>query len=241
MKKRKGIVLGALVVLCSCGKQEKAIEFPNVKWSMSLQEVKDALDVTEDDILSCEEQKRSISFSVKEQEIFGETAETVHFGFLNIELGEDKNIRQFDEERQDGDEVLCTVTVIYPKDADIEKVQKEMEKEYGKYKLSSMQEFSFYNATGEEKVSISKYEESDTLKLWGNETIEKAIGEKNVEFFKKNWSYYMPNLDKSQWEEFSQNSHLVTVSMAKDEEYLTVNFNAYNLAVYEEIEEKLQE
>ena len=41
-------------------------------------------------------------------------------------------------------------------------------------------------------------------------------------------------------EEFSRNGHLVTVSMMKEEENQTVNFNGYNLAVYEEIKEELE-
>ena len=52
------------------------------------------------------------------------------------------------------------------------------------------------------------------------------------------WPYYIPNLDESQWEEFLQNGHLVTVSMSKEEENQTVNFDGYNLAVYEEIKEE---
>lgn len=111
-------------------------------------------------------------------------------------------------------------------------------KQYGKYKLSDMQEVSFYNALGEDALSVSEYEESDTLKLWGNETIEKAIGEKDTAFFQENWPYYIPNLDESQWEEFLQKGHLVTVSMSKEEENQTVNFNGYNLAVYEGIKEE---
>ena len=35
-----------------------------------------------------------------------------------------------------------------------------------------------------------------------------------------------------------QNGHLVTVPMSKEEENQTVNFNGYNLAVYEEIKEE---
>ena len=37
-----------------------------------------------------------------------------------------------------------------------------------------------------------------------------------------------------------QNGHLVTVSMSKEEENQTVNFDGYNLAVYEEIKEEYQ-
>lgn len=217
--------------------EKQNLEFPKTEWDMSAEEVLKACGVTKEEADQYEEGGRSIVISLKNQEVFGEKAETVLFGFLNIELGEDKDIRQFDEEELDGDEILCAVTVMYPKDADMEKVQKEMEKQYGKYKLSNMQEFSFYNALGEDALAISEYEESDTLKLWGNETIEKAIGEKDVTLFQENWPYYMPNLDENQWEDFSQNGHLVSVSLVKDGENPMVNFNAYNLAVYEEIEE----
>lgn len=237
MKKKLAFVLGSILLLSSCGQAEEKrnLEFPNTEWDMSAEEVLKACGVTKEEADFYEESNRSIVFSLKKEEIFGETAEAVHFGFLNLELGTDKDIRSFDEEA-DGDEVLCAVAVVYPKDTDMETVQKEMEKQYGKYAISNMQEFSFYNALGEEKLSISEYEESDTLKLWGSETIEKAIGEKDVTLFQENGVYYMPNLDESQWEDFSKNGRLVTISMVKDGENPTVNFNAYNLAVYEEIE-----
>ena len=242
MKKKLVLMLGGVLLLSSCKMPEETqnLEFPKTEWDMSAEDVLKAYGITKEEADYYEESGRSIVISLKNQKVFGEKAETVLFGFLNLELGEDKDISQFEEEELDGDELLCAVTVMYPKDADMEKVQKELEKQYGKYKLSDMQEFSFYNALGEDTLSVSEYEESDTLKLWGDETIENAIGEKDTAFFRENWPYYVPNLDESQWEEFSRNGHLVTVSMAKEEENKTVNFNGYNLAVYEEIKEELE-
>lgn len=238
MKKSIGILLFLLIFCCSCGKQDGILKFPKIEWDMSTEEVMKICDVTKEDTVFYEESNRSTVFSLENQEIFGETAETVQFGFINLQLDETKDIRQFDEEKLGKDEVLCTVSIAYPKDADMEKVQKEMETLYGKYELSKMQEFSFFNPLGEEKLSISEYKESDNLKLWGSETIEKAIEKKDEALFRENWPYYMPNLDESQWEEFSKNGHLVTVSLVKDGENPKINFNAYNLAVYEEIEEE---
>lgn len=48
----------------------------------------------------------------------------------------------------------------------------------------------------------------------------------------------MPNLDDGQWEEFSQNGHLVSAFLRKDGDNPQVSFNAYNLTVYEELEEE---
>lgn len=51
----------------------------------------------------------------------------------------------------------------------------------------------------------------------------------------------MPYLDDGQWEEFSQNGHLVSAFLRKDGDNPQVSFNAYNLAVYEELEEELED
>lgn len=243
MKKKLVYMLGSLLLLSSCQMpgEKQDMEFPKTEWDMSAEDVLKAYGVTKEGADYYEESGRAIAFSLKDQEVFGETAEAVLFGFLNIELGEDKDIRQFDEEELDGDEVLCAVTVMYPQGTDMEKVQKEMEKQYGKYKLSHMQEYAFYNALGEDGLGINEWEESDTFKLWGNETIEKVIGEKDMAVFQEKWSYYMPNLDESQWEKFSQNGHLVSAFLRKDGDNPQVSFNAYNLAVYEEIEEELED
>lgn len=48
----------------------------------------------------------------------------------------------------------------------MEKVQKEMEKQYGKYKLSHMQEYAFYNALGEDGLGINEWGSSHRMDIW---------------------------------------------------------------------------
>ena len=236
-KKGFYVLLFLLIFCCSCGKQDSSLKFPEIEWNMSAEEVMKIYGVAKEDTAFYEESNRSTVFSLKNQEIFGETAETIHFEFINLELDEEKEIQHFDKEKTDKDEVLCAVSIIYPQDADMEKIQRKMEMLYRKYELSKMKEFSFFNPLGEEKLSIFEYKESDTLKLWGSETIEKALEKKDKDLFRENWTYYMTKLDESQWEEFSENGHLVSVSLDKDSENPVISFDAYNLAVYEEIEE----
>lgn len=137
MKKKLVFMLGSVLLLSSCQMpgETQNLEFPKTGWDMSAEDVLKAYGITKEEADYYEESGRSIVISLKNQEVFGEKAETVLFGFLNLELGEDKDIRRFEEE-SDGDEILCAVTAMYPKDADMETVQKEMETSYEKSSIN---------------------------------------------------------------------------------------------------------
>lgn len=89
MKKCIGILGCGLLALRSCG-MSQTLEFPKTSWDMTPEEVLKAYQVKKEDTNLYEEQGRNAAFVLENQEVFGETAQTVMFSFMDMELGEEK-------------------------------------------------------------------------------------------------------------------------------------------------------
>lgn len=242
MKKLTGIVLCAAVCLLSgCDKKEEnaLLEFPDTQWTMSMSEVLDSCKITQEDTALYNDQGRGPSFSVENQEVFGATASAVHYSFINLELGESENLQDFNEETMAGKERLGSVTVIYPAETDGDAVLEELNKKYGTYALPEVTLYSSYTALDSGTLESLTYEESDKVKVWGSDTVDSVIDEKNETFYQENWGVYLKNLNEENWADFSKTGRMVTIVYAENEENVMVHFYGYNLAVYNELTEQL--
>ena len=234
MKKCIGILGCGLLALRSCG-MSQALEFPKTSWDMTPEEVLKEYQVKKEDTNLYEEQGRNAAFVLENQEVFGETAQTVMFSFMDMELGEGEDIQILDEGKEGGEKLLYGVTVIYPQDADMDKVEENMEELYGKKSVSELSVFSAFDVLGSGKLNETEYTETDDRRLWGSETIEKVMdGEENAGFQEK-WISYLPNLQEEQWKEFSEKGRLVTVILEKEGDTPFVKFDGYHQAVYQTI------
>ena len=144
MKKRIAFWGCVLLFLCSCGKTQ-TLNFPKTSWDMTPEEVLEAYQIEQEDTAFYKEQGRSTAFMLENQKVFGEIAQTVTFNFMNMELEEGEDIRIFDEKKENGKRILLEVTVSYPKTADMEQVEENMEKLYGEKALSKMSIFSVFD------------------------------------------------------------------------------------------------
>lgn len=213
MRKRIYITLCMAAIIfsgCAGTQTESLLEFPGIQWDMTMDEVLDACKINLEEAESYDVLERVSSFSVKDYEIFGETASTVEFSFVNLELGEAQNLQEFDAEEMNGQERLVNIWVEYPKDIDRDKVLKEMKKIYGKYALTEIKEFPIFNPLmGNDEMPIAgiTYRESEKIKVWGS---------------------------------FSTEGRMVTAVYSENQagqDNIVIQFDAYNLAVYSEIKE----
>lgn len=234
MKKSIGILGCGLLVLCSCGTSQ-ALEFPKTSWDMTPDKVLEAYQVKQEDTSFYEEQGRNAAFVLENQEIFRETAQTVMFSFMNMELRDGEDIQTFDEGKEEGEKVLYGVTVIYPQDADMDKVEENMEKLYGERPLSELSVFSAFDVLGTGELNETEYTETDERRLWGSETIEKVMDREKSAELQEKWASYLPGLQEEQWKDFSKKGRLVTTILEKDGDTPFVKFDGYNQVVYQAI------
>ncbi len=235
-----------IFVLCSCGNSQESessaedpeLNFPKTTWNMSSPEVMDAYSVTEDDVNGYYSAGRSISFAIPDLEIFGEQSASAHFSFINLSLGASQNMQDFDEASADGKEVLASVTVAYPAGTDMEHVVKEMNQLYGKQSLSEISVFSLYDPLGTNTLYEQQEKETDTQKVWGNDTVASRISPDQLSFFRENWPIYQSNMTEDDWETFSEKGRMVTILCSMDQKTPYIQFEAYNLAVYHELEKR---
>ena len=246
MRKRIYITLCMAAVIfsgCAGTQTDSLLEFPGIQWDMTMDEVLDACKINLEEAENYDVQKRVSSFYVKDYEIFGETASTVEFSFVNLELGEAQNLQEFDSEEMNGQERLVNIWVEYPKDIDRDKVLKEMEKIYGKYALTEIKEFPIFNPLmGNDEMPVAgiTYRESEKIKVWGSGTIGQFIDQEEEAEFKKQWPIYLAYLDERDWESFSTEGRMVTAVYSENQagqDNIVIQFDAYNLAVYSEIKE----
>lgn len=230
------------LLLSSCNSpnpQSKTLEFPQTTWNMNTEDVLQAYDITKDTAQVYTVAGRGTAFAVDNCNVFGEKADSVIFAFMDLKKDSSGNFPEYTEKLPDSDEVLCTVQVIYPADINVDRLLKNMEKEYGKT-VPELTLYPLYQSVASGSLmTVQKYKESDDVKLWTGESINTLIPERESENYKDLWIPYRPNLTKKNWKEFSQNAGAVTIILQKSENSVTLYFDAYNLAVYYELKNQL--
>ena len=241
MKKRCCYVLTLAILLCSCSQAgvPQTPDFPKTQWDMNAEEVMAAWNVTPDEVQNYSSDGRSVSFSLTGCDVFGAQADLVSFSFINLALDESRDIQQFDEATMAGNEVLASVYVLYPEGTDTEQLVSELKEQYGET-LPELTLFPMFNSLGT-GMPAEEVKASDTQLLWGSDTVESQLNSKDVSFFQNNWPIYLPDMATAQdWEHFSQSGRMVTVVCTLDENGPLVQFDAYNLAVYQELAAQLE-
>ena len=66
-----------------------------------------------------------------------------------------------------------------------------------------------------------------------------AVGQADAGFFRENWPIYQTDMKAEDWDNFSRQARFVTIRCVSEEDGPYVQFNAYNLAVYEELKAQL--
>lgn len=192
---------------------------------MTMSEVLNAYEITEKDTSYYDDNN---AFSIKGYELFGEKTSEIIFDFINLKQGDSK---------------LCSISVTYPDNADMNSVLKKMKNLYG----DTVPEISIYDLFQifEDKLNVRKYSATDHLKLWANKkSVLESIPNKGNGQYKDIWKNYQTSLSDENWDTFSQNAKMVTIVWSDNGEFPsieknTLNFNGYNLVVYNEIKSKL--
>lgn len=241
------MVLCGIFLLCACETNEKSrpsdnlpMEFPDTKWDMTMSEVMEAYGITQDDTVSYSDEGRGPFFIVENREVFGQTASSVSFSFINLKMDDTKNLQEFDEEMMSGQEVLNLVNVFYPAGTDMEPVVEELKQRYGEDTLSEITLYSPTDLPGSGGLAGVEREKSETLLLWGNSSVASAVEKEDRPYFQENWSYFVSGLDEDTWDEFSEKGRMVTICCFTDTENPYIQFNAYNLAVYNELKAQME-
>lgn len=226
MKKVISMVVLLMLLLCACGSKKDAgyLEFPKTTWGMSEQEVLDAYGVTKEDALQYDTGEKYTSVVLGGQQLFGEEADKVVLNFLDL---------------GNGKQGLYYVRVIYRENVDMKRVLAEMQKAYGGT-IPAMTVYEQYSALDSGEMPQHDYTESDQLKLWGSNILKEAISEKEIQNYAPLWEEYQEGLNTERWSDFCENARLVNVIWS-DSEIPQVDFNAYNLAVYNELTQQLSD
>ena len=233
------MVSAAMLLFCACSgaksgqslREGTALSFPGTNWNMNMDEVMNACGFTDADDLQVSDDDCAPAFLVSDREVFGETATTLSFSFVNL-----KAVAQDSETASaPGEEVLAGVTVIYPAGADLEKVRQQLDSLYGKSALNEITVFSPYSPLDSDTLSGQKQTASDTTALWGTPALSSEIGGKDKASFQEKWPAFQPGLTAEDWESFSDEARFVTIVCEEGEEFSSVQFYAYNLNVYNEL------
>ena len=240
MKKLLCVMASAAMLLfcaCSSSKPEKdlqdgtALAFPGTNWNMNMDEVIRACGFEDADDLQMLPDDYAPAFLLSDREVFGETATTLNFSFIDLDaLAQDSG-----KATSSGEEVLASVTIVYPASADMEKVRQELDSLYGKSSLDEVTVFSLYNPLDSDTLSSRKLEVSDTISVWGTPTLSSEIGDENKAIFQENWPAFQPGLASEDWDSFSDDARFVTIVCEEGDDSSTLQFYAYNLNVYDKI------
>lgn len=244
MKIKKSVIfvtVTAMFMLSACGKttEEKSsekskLEVENTSWGMTVDETLKAYDITKESASLFSENTTGAVFAIENgYEMFGEKTERIVFQFLDLEKGE-------------GTKKLCQIDIIYPTNADMDKVLDEMKAKYGDTE-KNIRIYEMFRSLSDEELPQYDYEETDNLKLWGESSVSTSVPKEQDKEYEKLWENLQPGLTEENWAEFSENARLVTAVCASGEgaypsfEKNGVSFNAYNLLVYEDLKEQLSE
>lgn len=218
-------------IVCSCGQnktKEGYLEFPKLQWGMTMEEVKEVLEIEEENISHemIGQMATSIRVENESEKIFGEKYNRLFLEFIDF---------------GDGIRKLCSVSVQYErKSADMDQVIKNMEKEYGET-VSSITEYSTFNALkvdGKQEFTENTVEETDNIKLWKGISMGEILEKVQYETYRKTWGNYQDGFDEELWESFLKNASVTIVFDNRDADYPTISWNAYNYCVYDFIKEQ---
>lgn len=224
MKKRAFVTtlfLVLTIILCSCGEKEGdgSLEFPKTKWGMTRAEVLEAYDMEREDASDWQDDGYGTTFAVEGKKLFGEETGRIQFEFLDIGSGTQQ---------------LCVVSVEYPDDADMNRVLKNMRKEYG----DTVPEITMYQPSTESPgILVEEHvAESETMKVWGSTFVNQEIPEEHFADYRTLWSGLSPlEVKEESWEEFYGKSRLAGILWSDDGGVPgaenALYFNAYNLMV----------
>lgn len=233
----------AMLLFCACSgaksgqslRDGTALSFPGTNWNMNMDEVMNACSFADADDLQVSDDDCAPAFSVSDREVFGETAMTLSFSFIDLKaVAQDSGAPA-----APGEEVLAGVTVIYPAGTDLQKVRQELDSLYGKSALNEITVFSPYSPLDSDTLSDQKQTASDTTALWGTKVLSSEIGDEDKAGFQEKWPAFQPGLSPEDWEAFSDEARFVTIVCEEGEEFSYVQFYAYNLNVYNELSAQL--
>lgn len=216
-------VLLALLFLFSNKEDMHGLEFPKTAWGISAEEVLDSYGISQEDVSRSQEVGRGSMFTIEDKELFGEKTSEINFQFLDF--GDNGNMG------------LCYVRVTYPEDADMDHVLEKMQEVYGKT-VSDVSIYEQNSALGNETIHAKDYTESELLKIWADRCIADFISEKESESYRNLWTFFQPGLNEENWDAFRETARMVTV-LWNIEDWRTLEFNAYNLCVYNELKSQL--
>lgn len=229
MKKIISIIflIAETLFLSSCGKEVNNgnLEFPKTAWGMSVEETFDSCGITKTDTNLYEEGGRGTAFRIVNYPLFGENASEIIFNYIDF--------------ADNGTMELCAVRAVYPENADMDHVLKNMKKSYGATipDITGYLRYSVFGDVLEEK----RYVESENLKIWADKTVAESIGKGNGQDYEKPWEFFQTGLNADTWDEFSQNARMVKVTWSTEENVNTLDFDAYNLCVYRQLKSQLSE
>lgn len=233
MKKR---ILSIFIILCmtlslvSCMRSETNayLEYPDLTWGMSPEEVLEIFDIQEEDIVNHQVSMRSESYLLSDVEFFGEKSFRLSFDFLDMTYSPD-----FPEGGEvGGDCGLIGILVYYPDDADMDNVFRNMKQAYGE----TVPEVYEYDTAPIDRDSLREEptEESDVLKLWAGPKLSEVISDELSQQYRDIWKPYKTGLNDENWDAFRENGRLVTATWVNNEIEggKGVQLDAYNLASY---------
>lgn len=197
-----------LLCVCACTqtKPKTNLEFPGTSWDMNLEEVRDALDIQEKDILYANLGRTSSSLHIGNHELFGEKTKVIEFVFIDFaaRLEKDFGTESWYEKREGQDlfdlnlleiddrflelckrHKLSAIAVYYPDDTNMENVLKKMKKVYG----DTIPEICIYEEYAEKSLSRkpAEYQDSEQVKIWGTDFVTASIPPDKSEIFRDAW------------------------------------------------------
>ncbi len=231
------VAMAALLCGCVGANEQNVPTFPQTRWNMDAAAVMEAYDLEPASVKQYDAGRgRTLVLSGKEA--FGARAETITFLFINLKQGESGDFPAFSESDQaalNHQEVLASVLVQYPKETDWETIVSELDARYGKAAVEEVTLFPLFSAL-DANMAVQQVEASDGCKVWGSEPIEEWLEGKDAAYFEENWKKYRPDLaSEEDWDRLCREGRMVTIVCEENQGATSVRFDAYDLAVYNEL------
>lgn len=228
------VLLLGMLLLSACSKTEEKeqaenLEFPQLTWDMTPEDVLKVFQTTKEDALLYDENNVTTSFGIADLDIFGQKAERVFFNFIDFSSFEQM------PKQGEGTQLLCRIRAYYPQDTDLQPVKEKMEQVYG---AMVPEYYPFDRKMSLENDSAMRMEplkESETVRYWGSSTLGDFLAEHDLEMYKKYWKYCRDGLNDENWDFFKDHARMVSVifSDQEGEEGKGLEWDAHNFAVYQ--------
>ena len=233
MKKFIFLICCCMVLLPSCNKvkHNENYEFPKTTWNMNVKDVLQAYDADEEDIKYSDEKYTLI---IENQEVFGEKGAEITFQFSDL---------------RKTNPTLTQIEVMYPDDANMNKILKNMKSMYGAVS-SKVNFFGYYNII-ETQFLESSCEETEHLKLWSSTLIKDKIPANELKTYQTLWSKYQkPVADDQKWDYFISEANMIGIAWTDNNEIPMLKeknadnknklyFDIVNLKLYDYFTEEL--